>query len=122
MELAFLIYIDNTHLFVSWLFVAGCKRLPPIRFTNDKRTVMAPVTAQYHLLYLRLQTTAATDIVAISSEIRFNVLVSIISVAACFARCSTTYLSPLLANVCFCTLCVCGIVQISSSFAFYSDK
>ena len=94
MELAVLIYNDNTHLFLSWLFVAGCKRLPPIRFTNDKRTVMAPVTAQYHLLYLRLQTTAATDIVAISSEIRFNVLLSVISLAAYFECCGTTYFSP----------------------------
>jgi len=37
---------------------------------------------------------AATDIVAISSEIRFNVLVSVISLAACFACCGTTYFSP----------------------------
>jgi len=37
---------------------------------------------------------AAADIVAISSEIRFNVLVSVISLAACFACCGTTYFSP----------------------------
>ena len=37
MELAMLIYNDNTHFFVSWLFVAGCKWLRPIRFTCVSR-------------------------------------------------------------------------------------
>jgi hypothetical protein len=37
---------------------------------------------------------AAADIVAISSEIRFNVLVSVISLAASLACCGTTYSSP----------------------------
>ena len=37
---------------------------------------------------------AAADSVAISSEIRFNVLVSVISLAACFECCGTTYFSP----------------------------
>ena len=33
MELTVLIYNDITHLFASWLIVAGCKRLRPICFT-----------------------------------------------------------------------------------------
>ena len=37
MERAVLIYNDNTHFFVSWLFVAGCKWLRPIRFTFVSR-------------------------------------------------------------------------------------
>jgi hypothetical protein len=37
MELAMLIYNDNTHFFLSWLFVAGCKWLRPIRFTYVSR-------------------------------------------------------------------------------------
>ena len=66
-------------------------------------TVQATTSAQSRLLwlrditcfaYMRLQTMAATDIVAISSEIRFNVLVSVISLAACFECCGTTYFSP----------------------------
>ena len=65
------------------------------------RTVQAATTnTQSLLLWLRDITCficgymAAADIVAISSEIRFNALVSVNSLAASLACCGTTYCSP----------------------------